>query len=294
MVLRFFARIFNALPKITLHPLFLSYLAVLFFCGNERGAILSVGVVVLHECAHYAVAKRLGIKLTDVVMYPYGAVMYEEEDMGRDGWKVAISGPLVNLLSAGVGAIFLLGGKTEFLVEFINANLTIALFNLLPVYPLDGGRVVLALSKKPARASKILRVGGIVASIVLFGLFLLSTIRDFNPSFGILGVFLFIGAVTGYEREMSSRVARILLSRDKDYDKGLVVVKVACSHKMKTHRVLSKLSPYRVTEIEIVYPNGASKKVSEEEILRFASKARPDTPIGEIFKNQYVVAESHA
>lgn len=282
MILRALSKIGNYLPKVTLHPLFLSYLAVLFFCGNERGALLSLGVVLLHECAHFAVAKKVGITLSDVVLYPFGAVMVDEEGCSRDSWKVAIAGPAVNLLLAVVGALVLFLHKSVLVAEFINANLTVGLFNLLPVYPLDGGRIMIALSKKPVRTTRALRISGVVISVLLFLSFALSLFGKVNFSLGIMSVFLLLGAVTGYEREMSARIAKILLSRQKDYAKGLPVVKLACSAKMKTHKVLSRLSPYRVTEIEVVYPNGRVKEVSEGDFLIFASTAEPDTPIGEL------------
>ena len=283
MILRFFSRIGSLLPKITLHPLYLSYLAVLFFCGNERGAALSLGVVLLHEFAHFIVAKKVKITLSDIVMYPFGAVMVEEEGPTKGSWKVFAAGPIINLVVAGIASVAFVFVKTELIAEFINANLTVALFNLLPVYPLDGGRVILSISKKPTSTLKVLRTLGIALSALLFALFLLSTLYGVNLSLGIMGVFLLVGALTGYEREMSARIARVLLSRGKNYASALPVVKIACGADMKTHKILSKLSPYRETEISVVFPNGEKKEIDEQEFLRFATSVEPNTPIGEMW-----------
>ena len=120
-------------------------------------------------------------------------------------------------------------------------------------------------------------------SFVLFALLLLGTfLGKSNPSFGLLGAFLLIGALNGVEREMSARIAKILLVKQKNYEKGLPVVKIACSENMPVHRVVSKISPDKLTEIEILYKTGDKKCVSEEDFLRFAEISSPKRAIGEI------------
>ncbi len=283
VIARFFFKIVKIFPKVTLHPLFLGYLCVLFFCGAESTAVLSLLAVILHELGHVIVAKRVGVSLGEVVMYPFGAVMCEEGDEKNSSWKVAIAGPIASLCFAVLGALMLLVAKSEFWAGFLNANLTIALFNLLPAYPLDGARAIIYSSPKPIRATKILRLSGIIISFVLFALLLLGTfLGKSNPSFGLLGAFLLIGALNGVEREMSARIAKILLVKQKNYEKGLPVVKIACSENMPVHRVVSKISPDKLTEIEILYKTGDKKCVSEEDFLRFAEISSPKRAIGEI------------
>lgn len=283
-----FARIvakLSGLPRVTVHPVFLAYLTVLFFCGAERAAFLSVGVVLLHEVGHFAVARRVGIKLSDVVLYPYGAVMDTDFDTSEpDSWKVAIAGPLVNLVLALLGLVVMLAGGGEVAVDFVNANLTVCLFNLLPVYPLDGGRFILSRSKRPLRTVKILRFAGIAVSALLLVLFALSIVFGLNLTFGVMSVFLFIGAIAGVEREMGGRVARLLLSRDKNYREGVPVVRYACSDSTPVYKVLAKLSPHRVTEIEVVLKNGEKRSVREEDFLVFARESAPDSTLKDMLK----------
>ena len=283
VIARFFSRIASVFPKVTLHPLFLGYLCVLFFCGAEQSAVLSVLAVVLHELGHIVVAKKTGVKLGEVVLYPFGAVVNEDVDDGGGSWKVAIAGPIASLVFAVIGALLLLFGKNAFWVEFVNANLTVALFNLLPAYPLDGARAIIYSSPKPIRATRFLRLGGVIISVLLYAVFLIGVISSkSNPSFGILATFLLVGAVTGVEREMSARIAKILLVKQKNYDKGLPIVKIACGEDMPVHRVVSKISPERLTEIEIIYHNGDKRQVSEEEFLHFAEISSPKRALGEI------------
>ena len=270
----------SGLPRVTVHPLFLGYLTVLFFCGAEREAFLSVGVVLLHEVGHFVVARKLGIRLSDVTLYPYGAVMDNDYDTSdKNMWKVAIAGPMVNLALALVGVCLMLAGVSELVVDFINANLSVCIFNLLPVYPLDGSRIIIALSKKPLRTIKLLRLAGVVVAGLLFVIFCLSIAFGLNLTFGVMSVFLFVGAITGVEREMGSRVAKILLSREKNYREGVPVVKIAVDGTTPVHKVLQKLSPNRLTEIEVVKKSGEKVTLTEEEFLEFARSSDHQTTL---------------
>ena len=112
---------------------------------------VGIGLIVLlfvHEMGHVLEAKRQGLPVSAPVFIPFLGAMILMKEMPKDAWneaKVAIAGPLVG--SAGAGAIWIAGEATDsnhlraiaFLGFFLN------LFNLLPVVPLDGGRIVGAL-----------------------------------------------------------------------------------------------------------------------------------------------------
>lgn len=287
-IIRVLSRMLSALPKVTLHPLFLAYLAVLFFSGRGDSVVLGIGVVLLHEVGHFASAKIVGAKLSNVTMYPYGAVMENEGDFPPNTeWKVAIAGPITNLAFAVLGGVALIFAKNPFWASFVNANLTVALFNLIPVYPLDGGRVLLALSKKRIKTVKRLRIAGVGVALALFAVFVFSITKGLNLSIGVMSVFLMVGAVTGVEKEMSAQVASVLLSDKKRYSEVLPVVGVVCSPSTPVHKVLSQLSPKKLTEISIREESGEIKTVSEEEFLRFAKISKARSTIGEMFDKKY-------
>jgi Zn-dependent protease len=141
-------------------------------------AVLLFVSVTLHELGHSWVALRLGIGIQSITLWILGGLASLESvprEPGRE-FKIAVAGPAVSLGIAGVGYAGLLAlpgtsNVIRFLVGWVAlTNLSLALFNLLPAFPMDGGRVLRALlaRRRPyATATRIAsRVG--VAFAVLF------------------------------------------------------------------------------------------------------------------------------
>jgi len=136
------------------------------------------GCVLLHELGHSLVAKGFGIRVVDISFWPLGGMarMSEIPESPRIEGLVAIAGPAVNFALAGIGILALLltgvlgfpGGG--FLFRFAGLNLLQGTFNLIPAFPMDGGRILRAfLGRKRdwVSATEIaVRVGRIVAGIL--------------------------------------------------------------------------------------------------------------------------------
>src|SRR5436305_5563210 len=152
------------------------------------GFILAVfGCVVLHELGHALTAQRYHIRTRDITLLPIGGVARLER-MPREPLQelwVALAGPAVNVLIVAVLFVFLLAwgglGRTStiwqngggFLSQLMFVNLFLVAFNLVPAFPMDGGRVLralLATRLEYARATEIAaRIGQGLA--ILFGFF---------------------------------------------------------------------------------------------------------------------------
>lgn len=164
------------------------------------------GCIVLHELGHALMARYFGIQTRDITLYPIGGVARLEKlpDRPWEEFSIAVAGPAVNVAIAGVlGVVGGLGGwlvpragleigsLSTFGFHLLAANLFLALFNMIPAFPMDGGRVLralLAVRLGQLRATEIAAGLGIGISLVFF----LLAIFNGAPGLFLLAIFVFL------------------------------------------------------------------------------------------------------
>ena len=163
--------------------------------------------VLLHELGHALTAARYGVRTRDITLLPIGGVASLEKmpEKPIHEFFVAIAGPMVNVVILAILIPFTLyfsGWPKElsslnldsesFLLHVSLVNLMLVVFNLIPAFPMDGGRVLrslLAMRMGRLKATRIASVTGqfFAVAFVIFGFFA-------NPMLILIGVFVFMGA----------------------------------------------------------------------------------------------------
>lgn len=169
-----------------------------FIMGNGYIFLLYTITIIIHEMVHIIVASKLGYTLDKFSLSVLGASMSLEDEnfFSSDELKIALSAPLFNLFVfiSLSGLWWIVPSFYNFTFDFALVNLFVFAINILPIFSLDGGRIVVfILSKKMQRkkAVNIIRGLGIGFAILFFVLFLVSFFFEFNFSLGMISIFLF-------------------------------------------------------------------------------------------------------
>lgn len=276
--------------KIKFHPLFWVFIIILLFSNNFLSLISYVFCVFLHELGHSFMASILGYKLNQITFMPFGASLSGKENVFYSQSHeilIAIFGPITNLLLMLLClALFWLFPSTyAFLDYFYFANLTTFLFNLFPVYPLDGGRVLYALikTKKPINQSyKIVKIVSIIFSGMLFVVFIISSFYKINFTIGITSIFLITGVF--FEDKSSYYLANFnLIDKSKKLKTGMETTMLSVRKDTNLYYILRKLNKFKYNMITIVDANGKVKKyLTEEELNNIFENYPLSSKIGDI------------
>ncbi len=255
--------------KLTIHPLYFCLCLYYIVIGKAWVFFSSFVTVLLHEIAHGIAGKKYGYQMSKITLMPYGAMIYGGEKFNRkEGIMIALAGPLCN----GILALFtialwwLLPESFAYTQDFLNSNLTLMCFNLLPCFPLDGSRVVLSLCGDKIKALKILKIVGVILSILIIGLGIASIFVTMNVSIINIGVFLLIGAIFGGQKEEYSCIAG-RLSFVKNYKRGVLARDVYISQDTKIFELFRYLNRDYLTTFIVVNDRGQDISVVDEDRL---------------------------
>jgi Zn-dependent protease len=257
------------------------------------------GCVLLHEFGHALMARRFGITTRDVTLLPIGGVARLErmpDDPKQELW-VAVAGPAVNVVIATVLFVWLstaghlepVNGLTvtggSFLGRLLAINIFLVLFNMIPAFPMDGGRVLrafLAMRMEYTRATHIAASVGQGAAFV-FGLVGLFT----NPFLVFIAFFVWIGAAQEASMvQMKSSLGGIPISRAMITD----------FHTLTPGSTLSQAIELTLTGAQKDFPvveNGEVVGVlTQKDLLVALAKSGPGVTVTEVMQREFEMADA--
>jgi Zn-dependent protease len=292
-------------------------LAVIFFAldlalphgprGAAFGALLICALfasLTLHEIGHCLTAQRLGVSVTEILLLPIGGVarLANEPRKPQHELLIALAGPLVNA----VIALFLLFVLDHYrmpldandLVSLTEptplglvralfwGNTLLALFNMLPALPMDGGRMfraLLSLSLGRSQATRIAAAVGQVIAIVLIGV---AFKKDWGP-LALVGMFVFVGAA---QERAAVRASELLgeLRAGEVCDPNAVVF----SPQEQVGHVLDTLVRCPQAHFAVFYGKELVGTIGREQVLASAPRVGLDAPLSSLMRREFFAIDA--
>ncbi len=259
--------------KFRIHPLFLVIGILTFFVGVGEIFLCYLVTVLLHEIGHAIVARHLGYQLEQISLLPFGAELSLQDDnfTPSDEIKIAVAGPLVNLILIIICvSLWWIFPITYYYTDlFVFSNFITFVFNLLPVFPLDGGRVFRAIISKykdTKTTEKIVSVTAITLSLLFFGVFIVSIFIEPLFYMALVSIFLLTGA---FNFNKNAVYKRRIFSKDlqKNFKKGCNVNIVAVSEDMPLYKLVKFVNTQNYTIFVVYDKSNKLKKVIMEKNL---------------------------
>ena len=256
--------------------------------------------VVLHEYGHALTARKYGVKTRDITLYPIGGVARLERmpDKPIEELWVALMGPAVNVVIAAILFVYLYLSRGSvpmtdltlasgsFLVRLMAVNISLVLFNLIPTFPMDGGRVLralLAMRMDYVRATQIAaNIGqGLAFLLGLFGLFN-------NPFLLFIAFFVWIGA---------SQEASMVQMRNS-------ISGIPVTHAMQTQfetlspsdrldRVVSLILAGSQQDFPVLEDGQFVGVLTRDDFIKALSQQGQNTPVADVIRRNVPTVDSH-
>lgn len=234
-----------------IHILVVPLIAVAFFSKSQMTFFITYGIVLLHELCHLFAALCVGAKVSSIIVMPFGMTLRVNSSVMRTPKKeavIALAGPASNaimLLSA-----FCMYNTCEHSLNyylFLLINGSMLVLNLIPVPPLDGGRILRAAVIKHVGLIPSARIMRRISYVFIgmicgAGIILLIFFRG-NPSLIMIGAFLFYSLTEEQKNSDILVMHEMIYEKEKLKSDSLIPSKMICvSAKTPAKRILKKLN----------------------------------------------------
>ncbi|MGC9035705.1 MAG: site-2 protease family protein [Verrucomicrobiia bacterium] len=214
--------------------LFLLWIGFTYYTLGGAGAAVDgvifvlalFGCVLLHEFGHAIAARSFGIRTPDITLLPIGGVarILRIPEKPHQELIMALAGPAVNFIIAGF-LVFILGRQIdieyleeldkpgiELLGKLATVNIMLAIFNLIPAFPMDGGRILRSLLAMTMNYSRATQIAAWIGQGLAFVFALVGLV--FNPMLIFIALFVYLGASQEASMAHIKDIARNMLVSD--------------------------------------------------------------------------------
>ncbi len=266
--------------KLSIHPLFFVLGFFYAITGQIFVFIICTVTAVVHELGHSFASANLGYRLNKITLMPFGAVVAGNiEGLSfKDQTKIALAGPIINLALSlfFIATWWIYPNCYAYTDVVVYANLSMAIVNLLPIYPLDGGRVVfcfLAERLNYDRAFFICKLMGGAFAFILLVAFMLNAVNGIL-NFSLLFFSLFVCFGT-FSREKENKYVKIFSGlSNQNLKRGMPYITHAVDKEISIKRLISLLDVRAVNQV-VVYDGGKKlTSLSQEKIEQIISEAK--------------------
>lgn len=266
--------------NLKVHYLFLLWLLVSASMGDPLYTFTLVLSVCVHELGHILAAANLGIGVREVELMPFGGVARLERWLGTEPSteaSVALAGPANSLVLLVIGLVF---NDTAFGSALLECNVLLLAVNLLPVMPLDGGRVLRSLVIRRqglgSGTKRVLASGDRIAWVLLGVVSLLSFWGLFSTNAVVLGAFVLYSTVQ--EKKM---IPYLLMNYVAGAQGDLHSAKALPARSLvvlpSTHikSIMELLLPGHYHLFHVVFPDGEIETIPEEKLYEMMMNHGP-------------------
>jgi stage IV sporulation protein FB len=284
-------------PKFRFHPLFILVMLLSVVTGYFLEALTLFGIVFVHELGHVAAAKGFGWRIRQVQLLPFGGVAEVEEQgtvPAREELIVALAGPFQHVWLIGLSWLMKLAGvfQAEWWDYFVNANLMIGLFNLLPILPLDGGKVLQSLisyNLSYRRTIEICTYISLMMSVFIVGTALFRAFKgDIQLNLLVIGLFLLYSNWYHY-RNLPYHFVRFLMNREavvgRLISRGTLAQPIVVQQHRKVADIVKLFMRDKYHLIYVIGEKGTIRAVLPEQRLvnSYFAETPPGSPVSELF-----------
>lgn len=282
--------------SIRIHPTFLVVLLLYGVLGLAAQALLVFALVVAHELAHLMTAKAYGFKVVGLELFPFGGAAYSDdlfEGRKLEESMVALAGPALNVVLLFAAQALRWEGlwTGELAADFVRFNFWLAAFNLLPVLPLDGGRVVRALSVEGfgfVRTTKFLAWAGKWLGVLLgfYGVFLVGQgkFAEGPLTFIVLGGFFWLAGAKEISTAHITFLRQLTHKKEDLLKKGLMRSRwLTVQQDTPLVRIVEEFTPDRYALISLTNETMSQAKVlTETDVLEGMLREGIHFPVGKL------------